>query len=211
VTRIRDPEGETEPDSAGEAGDGRTESLPSPTEPSEGPPAPAELAGWEGEGGAVPAAAPEAVEKTEELPDYKDRWLRAEAELQNYRRRAQRELELSARAAEESVLLELIATVDDLERALNSAIEAGAPESWFKGVSLVVQRVLAYLERQGVSAVDPIGKPFDPAYHDAILEIDSPEGVAPGTVMQVALKGYRRGDRALRVARVVVSRAQDRA
>ena len=207
MTRIRDPEGETEPDSAGEAADGRTESLPSPTEPSEGPPAPAELAGWEGEGGAVPAAAPEAVEKTEELPDYKDRWLRAEAELQNYRRRAQRELELSARAAEESVLLELIATVDDLERALNSAIEAGAPESWFKGVSLVVQRVLA----RPVVACLPIGKPFDPAYHDAILEIDSPEGVAPGTVMQVALKGYRRGDRPLRVARVVVSRAQDRA
>jgi len=56
--------------------------------------------------------------------------------------------------------------------------------------------------------VDPVQQPFDPNFHEAILEIDAPPGAAPGTVVQVVHKGYRRGDRALRPARVVVARAE---
>jgi molecular chaperone GrpE len=161
---------------------------------------------WESEGGAVQpegggkgVLAPEAV-------DYRDRWLRAEAELQNYRRRMQRESEQVRRAAEESVLLELIAVVDDLERALRVAEEAGAAESWTRGVALVVQRALDYLQRQGVTAVNPLGGPFDPSLHEAVLEMDATEGSAPGSVLQVVQQGYRRGERSLRAARVVVAR-----
>jgi molecular chaperone GrpE len=58
----------------------------------------------------------------------------------------------------------------------------------------------------GIEPVDPSGAPFDPNFHEAILEVDAPEGAAPGTVVQVAQKGYRRGDRSLRAARVVVAR-----
>jgi molecular chaperone GrpE len=139
--------------------------------------------------------------------DYRDRWLRTEAELQNLRRRARRELEDATRAAEEAVLLDLVSWLDDLDRALEAATGAGAAPSWVEGVALVLQKGREYLERQGVVAVDPLGQPFDPAYHEAVLEVDAPEGMSPGHVTQVIHKGYRRGTRTLRAARVVVARA----
>ena len=137
-------------------------------------------------------------------PDFRDRWLRAEAELQNFRRRASREWEEGRRLAEESVLLEMVSVLDDLERALAAADPAS---SWTQGVALVAQRIRDFLGRQGVAVEDPIGRPFDPAFHEALLELDAPEGTAPGSVVQVVHKGYRRGPRALRTARVVVARA----
>ena len=138
--------------------------------------------------------------------DFKDRWLRAEAEFQNYRKRAQRELEEARRTAEERVMLEMIGAIDDLERALASAREAQAPESWIQGVELVANRMNEYLARQGVTALAPVGEPFDPEFHEALLEVEAPPGVAPGSVVSVVLKGYRRGNRVLRAARVVVAR-----
>lgn len=140
-----------------------------------------------------------------EAIDYKDRWLRAEAELQNFRRRARRELDESRRAAEEAVLLDLVAWLDDLERAHRAAGEAGAPGPWSEGIQLVLQKGRDYLERQGVIVVDPAGEPFDPRFHEAILEVPADEDVTPGTVTQVVHRGYRRGERSLRAARVVVA------
>ena len=154
-------------------------------------------------------AAPEAAPSPDATPaediDYKDRWLRAEAELQNFRRRSRREIDDSRRASEEAVLLDLVALLDDLERALQAAGESGAPPSWTEGVALVLQKGRDYLERQGVVAVDPAGQPFDPRFHEAILEVPAAEDMAPGTVTQVVHRGYRRGERSLRAARVVVA------
>ena len=162
---------------------------------------------WEEEGGIVeePPAAP-AVAPAEPAPDYKDRWLRAEAELQNFRRRASREWEEGRRMAEEGVLLEMVAALDDLDRALEAARSSGGSGAWIEGVTLVAQRLRDGLARRGVTVEDPLGQPFDPAFHEALLEVDAPAGAAPGTVVQVAHKGYRRGERALRAARVVVAR-----
>jgi molecular chaperone GrpE len=162
--------------------------------------------------GAVPPAdvtpAPPAGGATGEAADvYKDRWLRAEAELQNFRRRSLREWDEARRGAEERVMLEMITVIDDLERALSAAREAGAPETWVAGVELTVQRLREYLTRQGVTVLEPLGQKFDPAFHEAMLEIDAPAGRAPGDVVQVVLRGYARGDRPLRPARVVVARA----
>ena len=117
---------------------------------------------------AAPSAAPEAGAPA---IDYRDRWLRTEADLQNYRRRAQRAL-----------------------------------ESWVQGVGLVAGRMGEALARRGVSVIEALGEPFDPAYHEAMLEVPAPPGAAPGSVVEVVLKGYRRGDRVLRPARVVVAR-----
>ena len=165
---------------------------------------------WEDQGGMVgepPAGSATPAAAAEPEPDYKDRWLRAEAELQNFRRRASRDWEEGRRMAEEGVLLEMVAVLDDLERALAAADAATAAASWTQGVTLVAQRIRDVLSRQGVTVEDPLGRPFDPAFHEALLELDAPEGAAPGTVMQVVQKGYRRGARALRAARVVVARA----
>lgn len=180
--------------------------APESADDSESPPP---LATWEAEGGAVveaPEPTGEPVAPEPGLEEYKDRWLRAEAELQNFRRRARRDLEESQRAAEESVLLELVHALDDLERALESAQDSGAAASWLQGLVVIAQRLRDYLGRRGVSIVNPIGEPFDPAFHEALLQIDPPPETAPGSVVQVVHKGYRRGSRALRPARVVVAR-----
>jgi molecular chaperone GrpE len=180
------------------AGELAEESIPAPTEPVPGPTRAddAEAPANEGGGPSVPAA-----------EDFRDRWLRAEAELQNLRRRAAREREEAWRAAEEGVLIELIAVLDDLERALDAAREGGAAGAWTEGVRLTANGILERLGRYGVVQVDPVGRPFDPHLHEALLEIDAPPGAAPGQVVQVVHRGYARGDRALRAARVVVARA----
>ncbi len=153
-----------------------------------------------------PDPAPRPAETlAKEAEQLKDRWLRAEADLQNFRRRAARDREEAVRAAEESVLLELVAVADDLERALRNLPEDARREAWAEGVELVIRRIRDYLSRQGIEAVDPLGQRFDPAFHEALLEREAGERFAPGTVAEVVLKGYRRGDRALRAARVVVA------
>ncbi|TMQ56420.1 MAG: nucleotide exchange factor GrpE [Candidatus Eisenbacteria bacterium] len=164
---------------------------------------------------AAPAAPPEPAAAAKPTPapaaptaaELQDRWLRAEADLRNLRRRAALEREEARRSAEDGVLLELISMLDDLDRALESARESGAPDSWTAGVRLTADRVRERLSRYGVATLDPKGAPFDPRFHEALLEIDAPEGVSPGAVVQVAHLGYARGERALRPARVVVARA----
>jgi molecular chaperone GrpE len=138
--------------------------------------------------------------------DYKDRWLRAEAELQNYRRRVQREQEQMRRNAEDVVLRDVVTVLDDLERALSALTPEDAKAPWVQGITLVAQRMRDTLARHGVEGIDPLGQVFDPMTQEAILEVDAPEGATPGTVVQVIHKGYRRQDRTLRPARVIVAR-----
>lgn len=139
-------------------------------------------------------------------PDYKDRWLRAEAEIQNVRRRAMRDRDESVRTSEDRILVEMIEVLDDLERALAALTPEQAEASWAQGVALTAQRMREVLARRGVSPIAAVGEPFDPTLHEAMLEVPAPEGIAPGAVAQEVQRGYRRGDRALRAARVVVAR-----
>jgi len=198
----RAPEGARTGDAAGAKETPVVDHATPPGEPEES----AAVNRWEDQGGMVedPPAGPATVSE----PEYKDRWLRAEAELQNFRRRASRDWEEGRRQAEEGVLLEMVAVLDDLERALDAANASEAATSWTQGVTLVAQRIRDFLARQSVAVEDPLGRPFDPAFHEALLELDAPDGAAPGTVVQVVQKGYRRGARALRAARVVVARAR---
>jgi len=152
--------------------------------------------------GAAPAAGlPESAEY------YNDRWLRAEAELQNTRRRSARERDDAVRSAEDRLLLDLIEVIDDFERALASLPEGSANDAWTQGVTLTAQRLRDLLARRGVTPIESVGQPFDPAFHEALLEVPAKDDIAPGTVAQEVLRGYRRGDRALRAARVVVAKA----
>jgi len=115
-------------------------------------------------------------------------------------------MEESRRYAEEAVLLDLISVLDDLERGIEAARAGGADEAWLQGIELVAARMRDTLARRGVEPMDPVGHPFDPAQHEALLEMPASGDLAPGDVAQVVLKGYRRGARALRAARVVVAR-----
>lgn len=174
-----------------------------------------DLAGAEGAGAPAADETPNPTETaTEETPpvetaDFKDRWLRAEADLQNFRRRATRERDEARRDAEERVLLDVIGVLDDLERALGALGARAADDPLAQGVSLTAQRVRDLLGRFGVTAIDSVGRPFDPNVHEALLEVEGPEGTEPGTVVQEVQRGWRTGERALRAARVVVARARD--
>ena len=146
--------------------------------------------------------------KSPEEPDYKDRWLRAEAEIQNTRRRAARDREDAIRLAEDRILIEWIESLDDLERALAALTPEQASEPWSQGVAHTAQRMRDALARLGVSTTPALGQPFDPAFHEALLEVPAPPGIAAGSVAQEIQKGYRRGERSLRAARVVVARSE---
>jgi len=160
------------------------------------------------EAGAAASDAPAAADPTAELGELRDKWLRAEAELQNVRRRAAREREELRRELEDQWLLEAASLLDDLDRGLSAAREGGAPENWTRGFELAGQRIRELLDRYGVAVVDPAGQPFDPRLHEALLEVDAPEGVGAGQVAHVVSRGYARQGRSLRAARVAVTRAR---
>ncbi len=146
------------------------------------------------------------TESAVETTDFRDKWLRAEAEIQNTRRRAAREREDAVRFAEDRILLDLIECLDDVERALAALTPEQASDPWTQGVALTAQRMRDALGRRGVRALEAVGKPFDPSFHEALLEVPAPEGFAAGQVVQEVQKGYARAERALRAARVVVAR-----
>ena len=139
-----------------------------------------------------------------ELPKLGDERLRAEADLQNTRRRAARESDEAERRGETRAFGAFLTLIDDLERA-RAAVPAGDPGGpLLAGVALVLSRAMDELARLGISVIDPHGEPFDPHAHEALLSAAS-ESHPAGVVSQVIARGYRHGERLLRPARVVVS------
>jgi molecular chaperone GrpE len=126
-----------------------------------------------------------------------DRYLRALADLDNYRKRSAQEVERRVTEGTERLLLDWIEAVDSVDRAL-----AMQPSD---GLRSVLEQMEAILARQGVERVGAAGDRFDPELHEAISVRES-DGVPDRTVLDVARSGYRRGDRVLRPAQVVVSR-----
>ncbi len=134
-----------------------------------------------------------------------DLLLRARAELENVLKRQRRELEERARYEGLMISRDLLAVVDDLERALDhSGGEDGA--SIVSGIELVLKSMLAILEKHGVVRVEAAGQPFDPAVHEAVAMVETTE-VEPNTVVEEHRCGYQLRDRLLRPAMVVVSKA----
>ncbi len=152
--------------------------------------------------------APEAGPPAAEAAEFRDRWLRAEAEMQNVRRRAARERDEAIASAENRFLLELVELLDDLERALGAVAPAEQAAAWVQGVALTAQRMRDTLARWNTFAIEAVGRPFDPNRHEALAEIEAPDGFEPGQVAGEVLKGWRRGERTLRAARVLVARAR---
>jgi molecular chaperone GrpE len=130
-----------------------------------------------------------------------ERYLRARADLENYRKRSAQEVERRVAEASERLLLDWIEAVDSVDRAL-----AMQPSDGLRGV---LEQMEAILAREGVERVGAAGDRFDPELHEAISVQDSDQ-VPDRTVLGVARSGYRRGDRVLRPAQVMVSRDGDR-
>jgi molecular chaperone GrpE len=152
-----------------------------------------------------PEADPVAV-KAAKADEYLALAQRTQADFENYRKRAMRE---AAAAQERGVIRlakELLPAVDDLDRALTAAQNAGdgADDTLVSGIKLVHADVIAALSRVGIESYSPDGEPFDPQHHEAMAQ-QPVEGAEPGTIVEVYQRGYRLGETVIRPARVVVA------
>jgi molecular chaperone GrpE len=183
--------------------------FPSPDQNADSPPqAPLTEAVSASAAGAASAqlASPEdrlrAVEA--ESLDLRDKLLRKQADFENFRKRMIRERDDAARYANAALLTDVIATIDDFERAIRSAEESHDFDSFFQGVSMIEKRLMDTLEgRWGLRRFASTGEGFDPNRHEAVLRVEGPADARP-TVVEDYQKGYFLHERVLRPARVKV-------
>ena len=141
----------------------------------------------------------------EELQIVQDKYMRLAAEFENYKRRAQRDQSDSIRYANESLLKNLLPTIDNLERAIKSGNDAGASGPLIEGVELTYKQFLETVGKLGVRQVSSAGETFDPNIHQAVAQVES-DSAEPNTVVEEFQKGYFLHDRILRPAMVTVAK-----
>lgn len=148
------------------------------------------------------AAGKEALET--QAAEFKDKWLRSVAEFENYRKRSAREWELLKQQSRTEVILEVLNSLDDFERAF--AVVGDQTQSEFvRGIRLIYNNLLQVLQKMGVEEIDALHRPFDPTRHMAIGQVETTE-VASGHVVEVAEKGYSMNGNVIRPARVIVAK-----
>jgi molecular chaperone GrpE len=157
-------------------------------------------------------AAPEQAATAAELADVKDKLLRALAEQQNIRRQMRQEREEAVKYAASRVAEDLLDTLDNLRRAIDSATadtsDGAAIQRVLSGVEATERNLLAALARHGVQKIDPLGEAFDPHRHHAMFQRPQADA-AEGTVVEVLQPGYMIHDRLLRPAMVGVASAPE--
>lgn len=138
------------------------------------------------------------------VQDAEERVLRAQAELENFRRRSRREMETNLKFANQDLLKDLFPAIDNLYRAAEAAADNAEAKGLMDGVLMVAQQMLDTLDKHGCIRVSPLGEPFDPNLHEAISQGPSDEHES-GNVMLVVQEGYSLHGRVLRPANVIVS------
>jgi molecular chaperone GrpE len=145
-------------------------------------------------------------ELEQELASMKDTMLRKVAELDNVRKRVQRERVQLYEEAKAGALEDFMPIADDLIRTLKAAEESKIENSFLEGVQLVADKFKNVLEKHGVERIDETGVPFDVNLHDAMMKQPAPdEETSSDVVLQVLESGYKIGDRTIRHAKVIVS------
>ncbi|MFC1861217.1 nucleotide exchange factor GrpE, partial [Chloroflexota bacterium] len=127
-------------------------------------------------------------------------WQRAQADFANYKRRNEHEKEEIGKFANTVFVLALIPVLDDLERAIESIPDSLAEHSWTEGVRLIERKLRAGLEAQGLSQIKTLNEPFDPNFHEAVMQATGKEGI----IVQEIQKGYQLHNRVIRPSMVVV-------
>jgi molecular chaperone GrpE len=140
----------------------------------------------------------EAEAKTSE---FKDSWLRSQAEFQNYRKRVERDSELNYISMKGDIVRKVLPVLDDLERALQNR---AADDPWANGIELIARKFQNILEGEGVKKIEAIGTEFDPNFHEAISH-EPANGAQSGHVIGVVQNGYMIGERVIRPALVRVA------
>jgi molecular chaperone GrpE len=155
----------------------------------------------------APTLAAAAAEAERKRDEYLDLLLRKTAEFDNYRRRVERERRDLIESAGAEILTDLLAVVDDFERALEAPAAADDVDAYRRGVELIHRQLLDLLRKRGVTPVESLGEQFDPHVHQAV-DHESTEDRPDGEVLAVYRRGYRLGDRLLRPAMVKVARGE---
>jgi molecular chaperone GrpE len=140
----------------------------------------------------------EAEAKTSE---YRDSWMRSQAEFQNYKKRLERDNELTYVSMKGDIIKKVLPALDDLERALQNR---PAMDPWANGIELIARKLQNVLESEGIKRIEAEGQEFDPNYHEAISH-EPADGVKSGFVIAVVQNGYMLGDRVIRPALVRVA------
>ncbi len=146
------------------------------------------------------------TEYENKLGEMRDVLLRERAEIENQRKRLQRDLEQARKFANERLLGDLLPVCDSLERGL--AVDNADVAALREGMDLTLKALLKVAEANGLKPIDPLGQPFDPERHQAMTMVAAP-GKAPNTVVAVMQKGYALNDRLLRPALVAIAKPSD--
>ncbi|MEE2997014.1 MAG: nucleotide exchange factor GrpE [Pseudomonadota bacterium] len=152
----------------------------------------------------------EGLAEEEEVADLKDKLLRALADMENLRRRAQKDREDALKYSATNFARDMLSVADNLRRAIEVVPEGGAPDDaaligFIEGIALTEKELLSTLERHGIQKIEPTGEKFDPQFHEAMFEIPDANEES-GTVMQVIEVGYVIHDRLLRPAKVGIAK-----
>ena len=133
-------------------------------------------------------------------------WQRAQADLINYKRRAEQEKEDVSRYGNNCLMLGILPVIDDLERALASVPDNIVGNEWVEGIRLIERKLKANMEAQGLTPVKALGDTFDPNYHEALMQGKGKEGM----VVEEIEKGYMLKDRLIRPSKVVVGGGEEK-
>jgi molecular chaperone GrpE len=152
------------------------------------------------------AVNPELEALRREADEQRDRYLRAVAELDNFRKRSAREVDAARKFGAERLAQAILPVRDSLEAGLAAAEKAGQP-ALLDGQRATLRLLDEALTASGVRAIDPVGEPFDPNKHEALSLVPA-AGVPPDTVLEVVQKGYEINERLLRAAKVLVARGE---
>ena len=147
-------------------------------------------------------------EARDELGQSREQVQRVQAELANFRRRAEEESVTVRQDANRRLIMSLLPVIDELELAINHLGDPGngdAAGSWLEGVKLIHRKAYGILESEGLSRIDAVGLQFDPLQHEAVGVVDSEEHPS-GYVVEALRNGYRLRDRVIQAAQVVVAR-----
>lgn len=147
----------------------------------------------------------------QEISQGQEKLLRLSAEVENYKKRMNRQMDEFRKYANEALLKDLLSVVDNLERALTTSgkdIGEIPPASFIEGIEMTLAEILKILSKYHVTPIDALGKPFDPVFHEAVMQEES-DAEPENTVIKEFQKGYLIHDRLLRPSMVVVARGQN--
>lgn len=145
------------------------------------------------------------AEEKKKSEEYLANWQRAQADFINFKRRTEQERLEFNRYANAELAREILAALDDLERAIEAVPPKLARNEWVEGIRLVERKFKSSLDGQGITPMESLGESFDPNYHEALRQDTGEEGI----ITEVFQKGYMIGDRVLRPAKVVVGNGEE--